>query len=277
MLGTLDDLHVVKGVQAPPLGGDLQSELHVHVVRLEDDAVEICKTQTVRGHDTVVPVDHQESLVPPDDDDGFVESPLDLVLPADELVHVDLLLSGDHLGDGDLAVVDPERYVVLLLHEALDVHDLPGTGLLDLRADDVDVRYDADELLVLVHHRQVAETVPEKDAGGVVDGHRGDGAQGTAAHDGAELRLGQIGETQQLLGGDVAQQVSVLDHGESVEVGRQQFVYDFLHRHVGGDVLDVADHVLSDRCVWHDGWDIDSYLLVPLIIGLINYTFGCIC
>ena len=251
MLGTLDNLHVVKTVEPPLLRGDLQSQMGVEVVGFEYDAFECAHTQTVRGHDTMVSVHHQVTLASLDHDDGFVQTPLELVLPAHQFVHVHFLLCGDEVCDGHLRVVDPHGDVVLLLHESLDVHHLPGTGFLYLGPYDVDVGDDPYELLVLVHDRKVPETVSEKDAGGILDGHGRDGAESTPAHDGAELGARSIGETQQFLGGDISQKVSVLHYGETVEVGVQEFVDDLVHRHVGGDVLDVADHIFADCCAWH--------------------------
>lgn len=251
VLGALDDLDVVEGVQAPSLGGLLQAELDVVVVRHQDDGLELLQAQFHGGHYPVVAI-HQEVAVPPlDDDERLVQAPLELVLAADELVHVDLLLGGDDPVYLDVPVHDLEPQAVLLLQEVLDGHDLPGTGLLDLGPHDVDVGYDAHELLVLVHHGQVPEAVPEEDAGGVVYGHGRDGAEGPPLHDGADLRVGLVDVTEELLRRDEAEQVALLDYREPVEVGGDDLLPHLLHRHVGTHRLDVPDHVLSDRCLWH--------------------------
>ena len=246
VLGALDYLHVVQGVEPPPLGGLLQSDLHVEVVGRQDDRLERLHAEALRGHDPVVAV-HQQVAVPPlYDDQRLVEAPLELVLAADELVHVDLLLSGDDHVDGDLPVDNLHMDAVLLLHEVLDGHHLPGAGLLDLGADDIDVGYDPDQLLVLIHHGKVPETVAEQDAGGVVDAHGRYGAEGAALHDGADLRLRTVYVAEKLLRGDESEEVALLGYGEPVEGGLDDLLPHLLDGHVWSDRVDVADHVLAD-------------------------------
>ncbi len=255
VLRTLDDLHIVQGMQPPALGGLLQTDLGLEVVGDEDDGLEILQSELLGGHYPVVAVHQEEPLAPLHDDQGLVEPPLQLVLAADELVHVDLLLGRDDLIDGDVLVDHLEPEAVLLLQEVLDGHDLPRTGLLDLGADDVDVGYDAHQLLVVVHHGKVPETVPEQDAGGIVRGHGRDGAQGSPLHDRADLGVGLVYVPQELLGGDESQEISFLGYRESVEVGVDDLLPHLLDRHVRADRVDVPDHVLSDCGFWHRGGD----------------------
>ncbi len=171
VLRTLDDVHIVQGAEAPALGGLLETDLRLEIVGDEHDGLEILQTELLGGHDPVMSVHQQVSLAPLDHDERLVEAPLQLVLTADELIHVDLLLGRDDLVDGDVLVDHLEAEAVLLLQEVLHGHDLARTGLLDLGADDVDVGDDAHELLLFVHHGQVPESVPEQDAGRVVGGH----------------------------------------------------------------------------------------------------------
>ena len=135
-----------------------------------------------------------------------------------------------------------------MFHEVLDVHDLPGTGFLDLGPYDVDVGDDPDDPLLLVDDGQIPETVTEKDAHGIVDIHGRDHAEGSPAHDRTEFGVGRIHVAEELLGRDITEQIAVLHHREAVEVGIDELLLYFIDRHVGGNVLDVTHHVIADRC-----------------------------
>ena len=198
-----------------------------------------------------MPVHQEVSFAPLHDDQRFVEPSLELILATDQLVHVDLLLGRDDLIDGDDLVDDLEPQPVLLLQEVLHGHDLARTGLLDLRTDDIYVRDDAHELLLVVDHGQIPEAVPEQDTGRILRGHGRDGAERPPLHDGADLRIGLVDVPQKLLGRDESQEIPLLGYGETVEVRVDDLLPDLLDRHIRTDRVDVPDHVLSDCGFWH--------------------------
>ena len=137
---------------------------------------------------------------------------------------------------------------VLGLHKRFDVGDLLGPRPLDLRTDDVDVRYDPYKLPVVIDHGKVPQSVPEEYAGGVVDGHARIAADGARFHDLTDGLVLPVAVLQQFLGRHETEEVSALGYGEAVEVGVDHLVDDLPDGHVRSDGDHFLDHVL--RYCW---------------------------
>ena len=69
MLGTFDDLHIIKRTEAPFLSGLLETQRDIEIVGFEDYRPEFLKTQLLRGHRPVVSVHDKISSAPLDEDE----------------------------------------------------------------------------------------------------------------------------------------------------------------------------------------------------------------